>query len=169
MLELKACATTSRLTLRILLCKGSSYTVPPSDWDFFLACFLFAEINTNQKQFGEEKVSLSSHIPITVCCAEKSRQELKQTMEEHCFTSLLPLACLAGFLTHPRPTYLGMMPPTVGWVLSHQSLIKKMPHRLATGQPSGGNSLVEDHTSPVTLVYVNFIKMVQHRNHPSNL
>jgi hypothetical protein len=39
----------------------------------------------------------------------------------------------ASFLTYSRATSLGMVPPTVDWVLPHQSSIKM------TGQRDGGN------------------------------
>lgn len=44
------------------------------------------------------------------------------------------MACSIGFLTEPRTTCPGMAPPTVGWALSNQSLIKKKPYRLAYTQ-----------------------------------
>ena len=39
-----------------------------------------------------------------------------------------------SFLQNPGPTILRMALPTMGWALSHQSLIKKMPYRFAYGQ-----------------------------------
>ena len=45
-------------------------------------------------------------------------------------TGLIPMACSACFLIEPRTTSPGMTPPTMGWALSHWSLIKKMPCRL---------------------------------------
>lgn len=44
------------------------------------------------------------------------------------------LAYSATFLKHPRLPALGMAPPTVGCSLPHQSLIKKVPYRLAQQQ-----------------------------------
>jgi hypothetical protein len=44
---------------------------------------------------------------------------------------LFLMACSACFLIEPRTTCPGMAPPTMGWALPHQSLIKKMPYRLA--------------------------------------
>lgn len=35
--------------------------------------------------------------------------------------------CFQALLTQPRPTCLGMVPPTVAWALPHQPVIKKMP------------------------------------------
>lgn len=37
------------------------------------------------------------------------------------------LAFPACFLINPRMTYLGVAPPTVGWALSNQLLIKENP------------------------------------------
>lgn len=45
------------------------------------------------------------------------------------FADLLIGLCLAIFLTQPRSTCLGMVPPTVAWVLLHQLTVRKMPHR----------------------------------------
>jgi len=44
---------------------------------------------------------------------------------------LLPKACSACFPVEPRTTSPAMVPPTVGWALPHQSLIKKISYRLA--------------------------------------
>jgi hypothetical protein len=44
---------------------------------------------------------------------------------------LHPMVCSACFLIEPSTTSPGVMPPTIGWVLSHQSLIKNMPYRFA--------------------------------------
>jgi hypothetical protein len=41
-------------------------------------------------------------------------------------TGLFFIACLVCFLIEPRTTSLGVAPPTVGWTLPHQSLIKKV-------------------------------------------
>lgn len=46
-------------------------------------------------------------------------------------TDLLCLACSAWFFTHARTSTTGVVPPIVCWTLSHQPLVKKMPHRLA--------------------------------------
>jgi hypothetical protein len=42
-------------------------------------------------------------------------------------TGLLPMAYSACFLIEPRTTRSGMAPDTMGWVLPHQPLIKKIP------------------------------------------
>ena len=44
---------------------------------------------------------------------------------------LVPGSLLSLFLVEPKTTSLGMAPPTVGWVLSHHSLFKKVPYKLA--------------------------------------
>jgi hypothetical protein len=41
------------------------------------------------------------------------------------------LACSSYFLIEPRSTSPGMAPPTMGWALSCQSLIKKMFYKRA--------------------------------------
>jgi hypothetical protein len=41
---------------------------------------------------------------------------------------LLTLACSTCFLIEPGTTSLGMEPPTMGWTLSRQSLIEKIPY-----------------------------------------
>jgi hypothetical protein len=43
-------------------------------------------------------------------------------------TGLLLIAGSACFLIEPRTTSSGMAPPTMGWALSHPSLIKEMPN-----------------------------------------
>ena len=42
-------------------------------------------------------------------------------------TGLLPLVCSACFLIEPRIISPRASPPTVGWALPYQSLIKKIP------------------------------------------
>lgn len=42
-----------------------------------------------------------------------------------------PQACLACFLIQSRTSRPGTAPPTMGWALPHQSIIKKRPYRLA--------------------------------------
>ena len=47
-------------------------------------------------------------------------------------TGLLLMPCSTCFLMEPRTTSPGMAPPTMGWALFfHESVIKKMPYRLA--------------------------------------
>jgi hypothetical protein len=41
--------------------------------------------------------------------------------------ALRPMACSSSFLIESRTTSQGMAPPTRDWVLSHWSLIEKMP------------------------------------------
>lgn len=62
--------------------------------------------------------------------AETWRQELKQRPGR---TVLLGLLCMGLFRLpsyEPRTTCLGVKPPTMGWLLSHQSLGKKMTTNL---------------------------------------
>ena len=42
-------------------------------------------------------------------------------------TSFPPVASLVTSLMQLRTTWLGMVPPTLGWALLHQLAIKKMP------------------------------------------
>jgi hypothetical protein len=49
-----------------------------------------------------------------------------EAMEGCCF-----IACSAHFLIEPRTPSPGVTPSSIHWVLSHQSLTKKMPYRLA--------------------------------------
>ena len=57
-----------------------------------------------------------------------SKQELNkaEAVEECCLLACCPLTCSPSFLMQSRTTFNGMVLPTVGWVLPHQSLIKKM-------------------------------------------
>ena len=84
---------------------------------------------------------LHSQFHITVHHQKPCGQELKQSknleagadaeaMEECCLLVLLPRIC-SVFLIECKTTSLGMASPTKGWFLLHQSLIKKMPYRLA--------------------------------------
>jgi hypothetical protein len=54
------------------------------------------------------------------------------------FTGLLLVACSTCFIIKLRTSILGMEPPTMGSTLSNQSLIKKMPYKLAYSGPYGG-------------------------------
>jgi len=54
--------------------------------------------------------------------------------------SLLSGFCSARLLIQPRPTCLGMVPPTVGQAFLHQLASKKMLHRHTHRPMDGGNS-----------------------------
>lgn len=54
------------------------------------------------------------------------RQELRQRSWRMLLTDLLLMACSACSLV--EPTSPGMASPTMGWALSHWSLIQKMPY-----------------------------------------
>lgn len=55
-----------------------------------------------------------------------------EVIEEKLLIGLLPISCSACFLLAPITTGLGVVPPTVGWLVPSISiLIKKMPRRLA--------------------------------------
>ena len=59
------------------------------------------------------------------------RQDLMQRPWRGLLPGLLIMICSVCSLTQPRTTSLGMQPHTMAWVLTHQSLIKKMSYRLA--------------------------------------
>jgi hypothetical protein len=84
----------------------------------------------NQKQLGEERVILLTLPYIsslsTAVKTGTSTGADTETMKEYHF-----LACSACSLIEPRTTSPGMAPPTMGWALTHISIIKKMPYRLA--------------------------------------
>lgn len=67
-----------------------------------------------------------------------------------CLTGLLLMTHSACFLIQPRTTCLGMAPPTVGWALPHQPLIKKknVPTDLPMGQYDGGTILSSEFLFP---------------------
>jgi hypothetical protein len=46
-------------------------------------------------------------------------------------TDLLPLACSPSFLIEPRATNPGVALPKMDWDFPYQSLVKKVPYRLA--------------------------------------
>lgn len=94
---------------------------------------------TNQ---GEKRVYLSMLFQITAHHQGKSRKELKQEPKDklqrntayRLASSLPPSDCVC---IQPGNTCLGMVPPTVGWALWHQS--KQSPIDMATGQSNLGN------------------------------
>ena len=81
----------------------------------------------------------SGHNPITEgSWGRNSRQEpggrnWSRDHGETLLPGLFSTACSIGFLVHPRLTCPEVSPPTVGWVLPHQSVIKQMSHRHAHG------------------------------------
>ena len=89
---------------------------------------------------GKGLFCLGSHI--IVHHWRKSGQELKQgrnleagadaeAMEECCLLVCSSWLVQPAFFIEATTTSPGMAPPTMGWALPHQSLIKKMPYRLA--------------------------------------
>jgi hypothetical protein len=89
----------------------------------------------DQKQAGEEGAStLPDH-----CKSLKEVRTWSQTEQEpggrswcsgHGGVLLLSVVYSVCFLTEPRTTRPGMAPPTMEWVLSYQSLVKKTPYSL---------------------------------------
>jgi hypothetical protein len=57
------------------------------------------------------------------------KQELMQRPWRGAAYWVASLGFLSLLFIEPRTTSLGMAPPTMGWALSHQSLIKKMSYR----------------------------------------
>lgn len=74
-----------------------------------------------------------------------------ETSRETLLIDLFLLVCLTGFLTQPRPTCLGMGPPTVGWPFLYQLVIK--PYRHATGQYDLGSSSTDIFSFQTTGLY----------------
>ena len=109
-----------------------------------------------QKQGAQETIYLcytSTSWSITEECQGRNshragtwRQELMQRPWRVLLTGLLIMACSACFLIESSTSSPEMAPPTKGWVLLHQSLIKNMTCRfvysltdrgsLAVGGPS---------------------------------
>ena len=58
-------------------------------------------------------------------------QKLMQGPQRVLLTGLLLMACSACFLIESRTTSPGMAPPTMGWALPCQSLIREMNYKLA--------------------------------------
>jgi hypothetical protein len=94
-----------------------------------------------QKQVGEKRVHLAyTSISQSIIEGNQDRnshgagtwkQKPIQRPWRRMLTGLLPIAWSACFLIEPRTTSPGMAPPTMGWALPHQSVIKKMPSSLA--------------------------------------
>lgn len=84
--------------------------------------------NVTWRESGLCKLILRVHIR----CGWKPRQELKQEPERETMIVsanwFSPWLRLSGFLIHPKPSYLWMVPATVGWALPHSFLIKVIPH-----------------------------------------
>lgn len=78
---------------------------------------------------GKERVYV--HLQVIVHHAWKPGQELKQQPWRVLLTGLRSMACSGTFLVQHRNTFLGVAPPTVRLILLHQSLIRKISHRIA--------------------------------------
>jgi hypothetical protein len=82
--------------------------------------------------------------------SRKMEEELMQRAWKVMLNDLVLIACSACFLIEPRTTSSGMAIPTMGWALPCQSLVKKMPYRLAYGPVlwrqflKGGSFLSDD-------------------------
>jgi hypothetical protein len=94
----------------------------------------------HQKKPGEERLTHFTWYSIIEGCQTGQelkqgrtwRQELMQRPWRSAAYWIALMACSACFLIEPRTTSLGMAPPTMGIPHGpHQSLIKKMPNKLA--------------------------------------
>ena len=94
-----------------------------------------------KKQVGEERV-YSAYTSISLLIIEGSqdrnsnragswRQELMQRPWKDAAYWIVPYACSVCFLAVLRATSPRTAPPTMSWACPYQSLIKKMPYRLA--------------------------------------
>lgn len=134
-----------------------------------------AVIHQDQKHLGDERlISAYSFNPSGKTSQGKDwRQELgvrnrsRVYGEILLFTDLLLLGCLVFFL-HLRTVCSWMSPPTLGWVLLHQSLTKKMPHVLPIGQAGGNIFEVEVSSSQMSVILYQFVKTNQHRERVTN-
>jgi hypothetical protein len=115
-LGLKACATTA-------------WSLGTFLWSLLLWWNIMTKSNMGRKAF-----------PHTVSHQKQWGQELQQgrnldtdaeAMGECCFLAFSTWLCSACFLMEPRTTSPEMAPPSMGWIFSHELLIKKMAYRLA--------------------------------------
>jgi hypothetical protein len=90
-----------------------------------------------KKQAGEERICLS--YTSTLLFITEGRQDRNPYLEAgadaeavegaaYCFALM---TCSACFLTESRTTSSGAVLPTVAWARPHQSLVKKVPCKLA--------------------------------------
>ena len=106
--------------------------------------------NDDKMQIGEERVCFTLQFHITVHHWGKSEQELKaetwrqELMEECCL-----LACSAWLLRTTPPQWAG---PSL---VSHQSSVKKLHHRLAHRPMQQGHFLTWGSSFKITLVRIN--------------
>jgi hypothetical protein len=96
----------------------------------------------DQKQFGEERVAFSLQLlghsasPREVKAGTKGRN-LETRTEAEAMEEYYLLVCSICLPIHYRTICPKVVPFTVGWALSHQSSMKKIPHRLAYRQFDG--------------------------------
>lgn len=119
-------------------------------------------IKTLTKATWEARLDLV-HTPQSQPDWEASGQEFKQEQRQEPWnTGLLPMSCLS-LLSHTTQVHLSKVGTTHSrWAFPHQSLVRKMLHRLDKGQPDRGKFSTEVSSSQVTLVYVNLTKPNQH-------
>lgn len=87
--------------------------------------FCFCDKQHNQKQLGEEIVTLQQRGKLCQYLMMGASVINHTGMLLSC---LLNLSCSAVFPIQLRPTHLGIILSTEDWALLHQLTIKKMPH-----------------------------------------
>lgn len=133
-----------------------------------LYSFFFYCCDNYQKQLEEERFYLGLYFHIIVDHGGKSGQELKagtwrQEPKQRCSCLVLPLRLKFSFLI-PSRTRIYLSYPSQcntshrGWTFPHQSLIKKRPTHLPTGQSGLDNSSVDLLSSQMSLPCVMFAK-----------
>lgn len=90
--------------------------------------FSIAVINTRTECNLERKVQ--SIVEESQSRTQPGGKKLKQRLQRNAVPTSFPMAYSASLLIQPKTTCLGIVPPTVGLGCSHQSLTKKMFHRL---------------------------------------
>jgi hypothetical protein len=114
---------------------------------WWLLCFFFQgfyscdETPSPQKQIGQGRISSAyTDISLSITKEITTETQVVQNPEgRRCcgchrgvlLMGLLSMVCSDWYHTEPITTRPGMAPPTMGWAFPHQSLTKKMPHRLA--------------------------------------
>lgn len=88
--------------------------------------------NTDLGKMGLFGLHTLLHTWLTKAEAESRSRNLEIGTETEAIKGLmliglLSICLLVYFLIQPRATHIGMVTPTMNWVLPHQSLIMKMP------------------------------------------
>ena len=116
-----------------------------------------AHSNSGREGFVLLTVPYHSSSPREVRAGPQGKNREAGAMERgpYLITGLLSTAYSACFLIEPRATSPRVAPPTVDWVLQHQSLSKGFPPTgLPTVRSHGGIFSIEVPSSEMTLAYV---------------